>query len=77
MSDINEPGADIIANLNKPQYLGDSVYYVFDGYQIKLYLDNGMGEHTTIYLDPEVANKLADNIIYIEEARKARKNLKK
>ena len=72
---MNEPGAEVIANLNKPQYLGDSVYYVFDGYQIKLYLDNGMGEHTIIYLDPEVADKLADKILEIRALRK--KNLKK
>lgn len=67
---MNEPGAEIIANLNKPQYLGDSVYYIFDGYQIKLYLDNGMGEHAIIYLDPEVADKLADKILEIRALRK-------
>lgn len=70
MSDMNEPGADIIANLNKPQYLGDSVYYVFDGYQIKLYLNNGGADHTIIYLEPEVAAKLAVNILEIDALRK-------
>ena len=37
------------------QYLGDSVYVQFDGqYYVKLYLDNGMGEHTVIMMEPEV-----------------------
>jgi hypothetical protein len=67
---MNEAGADIIVNLNKPEYLGDSIYYVFDGYQIKLYLDNGMGEHTTIYLDPNVVDKLSDKMLAIIALRK-------
>jgi len=67
---MSEPGTEIINNLHEPQYLGDSVYYVFDGYQIKLYLDNGLGEHTTIYLEPNVANRLAEKILEIKALRK-------
>lgn len=70
---MNEPGAEVIANINKPQYLGDSVYYVFDGYQIKLYLDNGMGDHDIIYLEPEVFNKLYDRISEIKSLSNSKK----
>ncbi len=33
-------------------YLGDGVYADFDGYQLRLYLDDGTGEHNEIYLEP-------------------------
>ena len=43
---------------NFKQYLGDSVYADFDGYYIKLYLDNGIGKHNIIYLEPMVIDAL-------------------
>jgi hypothetical protein len=39
-------------------YLGDSVYATSDYGRIKLYLDNGNGPHTTIYLEQEVYDAL-------------------
>lgn len=39
---------------NNKTYLGDSVYYEFDGYYVQLYTDNGMGPHNQIALEPEV-----------------------
>lgn len=40
-------------------YLGDSVYAEDDGYDILLYLDNGLGPTNPIVLDPEtIANLL-------------------
>lgn len=40
------------------QYLGDSVYATFDGYAITIYLDNGLGQHWPIYLEPDVLERL-------------------
>jgi len=42
-----------MADDNK-QYLGDSVYADYDGYQIRLYLDNGLGVDTEIFMEPDV-----------------------
>ncbi len=39
-------------------YLGDSVYATFDGYITTIYLDNGMGAHTQIVMEPEVLEAL-------------------
>lgn len=41
----------------KPEYLGDSVYiepWDMSPYSFKLYLDNGMGHHTEIYMEDTV-----------------------
>ena len=38
------------------EYLGDSVYALFDGYNMTLYLDNGYGPKSQIVLEPEVMN---------------------
>jgi hypothetical protein len=36
------------------EYLGDSVYADFDGYHVILYLNNGDGAHSQIFLEPQV-----------------------
>lgn len=43
-----------------PSYIGDSVYVRYGGYStaIELYLDNGLGPHTKIFLEPEVVTGL-------------------
>lgn len=40
------------------RYLGDSVYADFDGYNIILTTDNGMGPSNTIILEPSVFQSL-------------------
>lgn len=39
-------------------YLGDSVYASFDGYAVKLTTENGFGPSNTIYLEPEILQRL-------------------
>jgi len=39
------------------EYLGDSVYAEKLDYGIKVYLDNGMGEHTVIIMEPDVVDR--------------------
>lgn len=41
-------------------YLGDSVYADWDGYQVVLTTENGMGPSNTIYLEPSVCVVLAE-----------------
>lgn len=36
-----------------PRYLGDSVYVRVKGGMVNLYLNNGEGDHTEIYLEVE------------------------
>ena len=43
---------------NVVEYLGDSVYAEFDGFGLRLYLDNGAGKKSKIYLEPDVVEKL-------------------
>ena len=51
------------SEFEKKTYLGDGVYSEFDGYQIKLTVENGSEypEHT-IFLEPEVVEKLLQHI---------------
>lgn len=45
------------------EYLGDSVYVDYNGArQIILQLDNGMGVHTEIVLEPEVFDELVNYV---------------
>jgi len=46
----------------KEQYLGDSVYVKFDGYQLILYTSNGIEIQNEIYLEPRVLKILIDFI---------------
>lgn len=39
-------------------YLGDSVYYQFDGYHVVLTTENGHGSTNVIYLEPPVLQAL-------------------
>lgn len=39
-------------------YLGDSVYADYEAGMIRLYLDNGRGQHNEIFLEPEVYQAL-------------------
>ena len=48
--------------MTDPTYLGDGVYATFDGYQVKLYVFNGIHENAAIYLDDTVAMNLLDYI---------------
>lgn len=43
-------------------YLGDSVYYEFDGFQVELTTNNGYPDdpRNRIYLDPDVMNNLIE-----------------
>ena len=43
---------------NIKEYLGDSVYAEFDGFELALYLDNGYGPHDIIFLEPQVFDAL-------------------
>lgn len=45
--------------MSNREYLGDSCYgeYLPDG-SIRLYLDNGMGEHNEIIMEPQVLDAL-------------------
>jgi hypothetical protein len=45
---------------NTPIFLGDSVYCVWDGYMLKLYIDNGFGPQNEIFLEPEVQIALTE-----------------
>lgn len=36
------------------KYLGDGVYFDFDGYQVVLTTSNGMVDTNIVYLEPEV-----------------------
>lgn len=38
---------------NDKTYLGDSVYFEFDGYNVELYTNNGRGPENSIILEPE------------------------
>ena len=44
----------------KEEYLGDSVYVKTEDGFIKLYLDNGSGPHTIIFLEPSVMEALVE-----------------
>ncbi len=56
-------------NPGEKVYLGDSVYAEWDGYNIKLMLNNGMGDISPwIYLEPEVQVNLVKFIERIVEA---------
>lgn len=46
------------------QYLGDSVYADWDGFNIVLQTDNGMGIDQQIFVEPEVFEMLCT---YVEE----------
>ena len=49
------------------EYLGDSVYVDYNSArQIVLELDNGMGIHTTIVLEPEVFDELVNYVERIQ-----------
>lgn len=43
-------------------YLGDGLYYSFDGYQIKLFTTNGITTTNEVFLEPEVLDRLLDKL---------------
>lgn len=43
-------------------YLGDGVYYEFDGYMTKLWTDRETGVHY-IYLEPESVQRLVEIVV--------------
>jgi hypothetical protein len=44
--------------LKDVSYLGDGVYIGHDGYQLWLFLSNGIGEHSFIAIEPYVIESL-------------------
>lgn len=48
-------------------YLGDSVYCDFDGFNLRLFLNNGDEDHNIIFLEPSVVNSLLDYLKVITE----------
>ena len=46
--------------ISGPTYLGDSVYGEFDGYSIRLWLDNGYGPKHEIVIEFEVLQNLVE-----------------
>ncbi len=44
-------------------YIGDSVYYQFDGFGIVLTTENGFGPSNEIYMEPEVLYRLIDRAV--------------
>lgn len=53
--------------INEPVYLGDSVYVEFDGFQVRLYLNNGMGDHNSIYMEPDVLIAFQNYLLKLSE----------
>lgn len=47
-------------------YLGDSVYADFDGHDVVLTTENGMGPSNTIVLEPEVMTALKRWLLEVE-----------
>jgi hypothetical protein len=58
--------------MNKKQYLGDSVYVLFDGYGLWLTTENGLPTDPSneIFLEPEVYASLLIFVKRIEEEAK-------
>lgn len=48
-------------------YLGDSVYFEFDGYHVVLTTDNGLGPSNTIALEPEVIRNFQLALVQLEK----------
>lgn len=51
-------------------YLGDSVYFDFDGYDIMLTTENGYGATNTIVLEPVVYRNLVEAVTRLQEKNK-------
>lgn len=49
------------------EYLGDSVYIEYTGDGVRLYLCNGMGDHTEIYMEGYVIDKFQQFIKRAQE----------
>ena len=49
------------------EYLGDSVYVKFDGNEVVLYLDNGVGPTDIIHMDPDVLQNFLRFIYRMKE----------
>lgn len=54
-------------------YLGDGVYAEYDGYQIKLYTDDGFRPTNTIYLEPQVLDRFEKWVDQLKESLKSPK----
>jgi len=48
--------------MSEPIYLGDGVYLVDEGYQLKVYTGDAVIGSNVIYLDPHVAKALMEEI---------------
>jgi hypothetical protein len=53
--------------MSNKKYLGDSVYFDFDGFQVVLTTENGMGPSNTIFLEPEVIVQLMKALTELSE----------
>jgi hypothetical protein len=47
---------------SKAKYLGDGLYYEFDGYQVRLYTHDGINDGNEVFLEPEVIAALLRNL---------------
>lgn len=54
---------------NEPTYLGDGLYAMFDGWQIKLWASNGLSVTNEVWLEPSV---LARFLEWVREVRAER-----
>jgi hypothetical protein len=53
-------------------YLGDSVYFMFDGYDVILTTENGYGSTNTIVMEPEVIIAFQNALTALSEQIKER-----
>lgn len=60
--------------MSNKQYLGDSVYVDFDGYNLVLTTENGMGPSNTIIIEPPVYYAL---VRYAESLREKAQELQR
>ena len=58
-------------------YLGDGVYYSFDGYQHWLQASDGVSIQHAIALEPEVLQRLVAHVKQVYKAEHAQKKLQR
>lgn len=48
-------------------YLGDSVYFEFDGYHVVLTTDNGLGPSNIVAMEPQVIEAFQRALVQLEK----------
>jgi len=56
------------------KYLGDAVYFDFDGYHVVLTTENGISATNTICLEPEVLESFHRAVIALKEQIEKQRN---